>query len=1296
MRGIGREPSRGIFRAREAADRDREGTATLTLVLPAQLSIPARFELVRQIGEGGMGVVYEALDVERNVRVALKTLRYHDHDALTRFKHEFRSLQDIHHPNLVALGELVGDASGAFFTMELVNGVDFFEWMFGARTSKARAGGATARDLGRIEPHDTDRDAHAAETPPLASRTRPSTFPRAISGGPADEGRLRDAFRQIALGLSALHDAGKVHRDVKPSNVRVTPEGRVVLLDFGLVFDVDAAQATDTNVVGTPAYMAPEQSLAEPVGPEADWYAVGAMLYLCLTGRLPFEGAAVAVLMAKHYQEPPAPSTVAEGVPRDLEQLCMDLLQFEPGARPRGREIFRRLSSRSSRPPAPSRPPRSVVPAGAPFVGRTDEMATLRRALADVVGKKHAVSVVVHGESGVGKSSLARRFLDELKDEHGAFVLTGRCYEREAVPYKAFDEVIDTLSRKLARLPTDEALAILPSRVEALAQLFPALGRVPVVAQAAGALDRDPHERRRGAFRALRELLRKMCAQQTLVIAIDDLQWTDADSLSLLTEILRPPDAPPLLLVVTMRSGEDATHPSAPPGLAARIPGDVRAVHVGRLAKEDARELATQLLEREAGVSHVDAVAIAREADGHPLFIDELVRHASARRSETPGALLRLDDALWTRVGRLDLSSRRVLEVACLLGAPVAQEVVATAAALGMDDFARAVSLLRAANLVRTGGARVTDSIEPFHDRVREAVAARLDPDAKRECHARLASALELAKGSDPEVLATHWAGAGEPAKAARHAIGAAEQAAQTLAFDRAARLFQRAIDLVPSNDPRMRGLREQLGDALANAGQAARAAVEYTRAAEGASAVDALDLRRRAAEQLLRAGEVRRGMDATREVLTAVGLRMPRTRVGVLVSLLWVRFLLRLRGLAFVPREAKDVPPAELLLVDVCWSVSCSLTYADPFFAALFQARHLLLALRARERLRVTRALAIEGGFAAAAGESSWLRAQSVLKLAREVASGGEDPYSDAIVTACEGLAAVFTLRFSSAIERLDRAAATFRERCPGTRWEIATVRYFGFIAQFFACRFETLREAHEQALKEAVDSGDRYATVMLRVGTPNRVWVLCGDSARARRELDAATREWPSQPFHVVHYYALISGAYIELYEGHPERADASFRAAKRALRRSMLLELEGPRLEYAGISGRVAASLALAAVRAGKKPSLREVDRCIRLFERRGGPVAFASAASLRAGRAAVLGDRAGALAHLDELGREDSEECWLGAQSARWIAGTMRGAEGEAAMTAAAKELTSRGVRLGIPLVATQVPGLERYL
>src|SRR4051812_40015254 len=90
-----------------------------------------RFRILRRVGEGGMGEVYEALDTERGERVALKMLRSATADSIVRFKREFRALQDIHHPNLVTLGELVSEGDRWFFTMELVNGVDFVTWVRG-------------------------------------------------------------------------------------------------------------------------------------------------------------------------------------------------------------------------------------------------------------------------------------------------------------------------------------------------------------------------------------------------------------------------------------------------------------------------------------------------------------------------------------------------------------------------------------------------------------------------------------------------------------------------------------------------------------------------------------------------------------------------------------------------------------------------------------------------------------------------------------------------------------------------------------------------------------------------------------------------------------------------------------------------------------------------------------------------------------------------------------------------------------------------------------------------------------
>jgi serine/threonine protein kinase len=172
-----------------------------------------RFELRRLVGEGGMGLVYEAYDRERDLVVALKTLRAVEPNALYRLKTEFRARADLDHRNLVRLGELHHARGHWFFTMELVDGVSFLDHV---RDPLAVSLGVAA------EP--------GAE-PPL-----PGTF--------HDE-RLRDGLRQLALGLEALHRAGKVHRDLKPSNVLVTRKGRVVVLDFGLMRDAVVAKVSD-------------------------------------------------------------------------------------------------------------------------------------------------------------------------------------------------------------------------------------------------------------------------------------------------------------------------------------------------------------------------------------------------------------------------------------------------------------------------------------------------------------------------------------------------------------------------------------------------------------------------------------------------------------------------------------------------------------------------------------------------------------------------------------------------------------------------------------------------------------------------------------------------------------------------------------------------------------------------------------------------------------------------------------------------------------------------------------------
>ena len=157
-----------------------------------------RFELRRRIGSGGMGEVFEAYDRDTAETVALKTLARADGDTVMRFKREFRALQSTSHQNLVNLRELIRDGDHWFLTMELVRGQHFLE--------------------------------HVRNDTP----------------------RLRAALHQLVQGLRVLHDGGLIHRDIKPSNVMVSSEGRVVLLDFGLVTALDPArQSVEGRANGT-------------------------------------------------------------------------------------------------------------------------------------------------------------------------------------------------------------------------------------------------------------------------------------------------------------------------------------------------------------------------------------------------------------------------------------------------------------------------------------------------------------------------------------------------------------------------------------------------------------------------------------------------------------------------------------------------------------------------------------------------------------------------------------------------------------------------------------------------------------------------------------------------------------------------------------------------------------------------------------------------------------------------------------------------------------------------------------
>ncbi len=260
-----------------------------------------RFEVLRPLGRGSHGAVWLVRDLLTGADVALKTLNPHLVGLLSQLKREFRALADLRHENLVSFYEMFITHEHHFFTMEYVPGVTFRQW--------------ARRDV-------------------------------------SEDGReIRAALAQLVRGLAALHDAGKLHRDIKPANVLITEGGRLRLLDFGLVTDMDARGRARGERVGTPKYMSPEQALGVPATVASDWYAIGVMLYEALVGSHALPGTRSGDSPGGEARpvEPDVRATPPDARPlvpeakRDLAELAMRLLSREAELRPGAAEILASL-----------------------------------------------------------------------------------------------------------------------------------------------------------------------------------------------------------------------------------------------------------------------------------------------------------------------------------------------------------------------------------------------------------------------------------------------------------------------------------------------------------------------------------------------------------------------------------------------------------------------------------------------------------------------------------------------------------------------------------------------------------------------------------------------------------------------------------------------------------------------------------------------------------------------------------------------------------------------------------------
>jgi hypothetical protein len=916
------------------------------------------------------------------------------------------------------------------------------------------------------------------------------------------------------------------------------------------------------------------------------------------------------------------------------------------------------------------------------LIGRDEALATLREALAETA-QGHPVVCEVYGASGVGKTALAARFLEEARQRCGALVFAGRCDERKTVPFKALDDVVDALAMNLRARSTDELAVLLPKSMEALEQLFPVLSMTSTGLKTtrrepstnAGASDQLVTVREE-AFATLRELLTRASTLRPIIIAIDDLQWSDADSAQLLRELLTGSDAPNVLLVATVRG--QAGQVDTPFEMIEQHALDRRVIQLDALAEPDAISLARSMLGRSAR-SEADARRIAVEAQGNPFFLGELVRYG-IEHPEQSLEITSLDDVVLARVRALPADARALLELVAVIGQAVPQRVIFDASRLGPSAYP-ALRVLRTANMVRYANSVEGDRVEPYHDRVRECVVRTLSAEELRARHRAIATALAAQPESDPGLRAEHLAGAHEFEQAARAALEAAQHAERTFAFDRAARWYQAVLEWRSVTDSERAELLERLAHALVSCGRNAAAAEAFAQAAElCADPLRALELRRHSGVQLFIEGRHEDGVRTIGAVAKELGVSIPESRFALSAGLAADTIWLRVRGLRFKERPERELDARTLQRLDMFHYAGLGTAFADSMLSMWYLTRFTRAAIEVGEPVRVGLALLRYSTTVAVGGPSNEARAIEIVRAVEELASRHRDPYLRGCLDMAYGFTDLMMGRWAQASTRCERAVELLLQ-VPGAVCDVDTASSLATEALINQGRIAV---AFRKAMRQERDSKARNFVAglvrnALRCESLRRV--MLDDTAGAHAVIEDAMKRIPSTTFLFGHFLEILGRTQLAMYEGESERTLPWLRGRWPALERSFMLRAPVFRTSMFTALGRMLLLGARTAQASERTALVREADALGRKLEREDAVSPRALGTSLRAAAALARGDDRSSLSmYRSSLQLFETADMQLHAAATRLaIASLVGGDEGRELTEVGKRAFTEQGVR-----------------